>query len=50
MIERVYIRRRHLGKKEKFEEYRGSFERIQRENECRSKEARKNRHGRGERL
>ena len=39
-----------MGKKRKFKECRSSLERIQREDECGSKKARENRHGRGERF
>ena len=49
-MERVHSRRRYLGKKRGLEECRRSLGRIQRENECGSKETRENRHGRGERL
>jgi len=49
-MERVHSRRRYLGKRGGLEECRGSIERIQKENEYGSKETRKNRHGRGERL
>ena len=49
-MERVYIGRRHLGKKGEFEECRGSLERIRREDECESKKVRENRYGREERL
>ena len=49
-MERVYIGRRHLGKKGEFEECRESLERIRREDKCGSKEVRENKHGRKERL
>ena len=49
-MERVHSRRRYLRKKEGLEEYRESLGRIQRENECGSRKARENRHGKGERL
>jgi len=49
-MERVHCRRRYLGKKGRLEECRGSLGRIRREDECRSKETRKNRHGRRERF
>ena len=49
-MEEIYSRRRHLGKKRRFEECKGSFGRIRRKDECRSKEARENRYGREKRL
>jgi len=49
-MERIHSRRRYLGKKGGFEECRGGLGRIRREDECRSKETRENRHGRGERF
>jgi len=49
-MERVHSRRRYLGKKGGLEECRESLGRIQIENECGSKKARKNRHGREKRL
>ena len=49
-MERVHNRRRYLGKKGGLEECRRNLGRIQREDECRSKEIRENRYGRGERL
>jgi len=49
-MKRVHSRRRYLGKKGGLEECRGSFRKIQREDECGSKETRENGHGRGERL
>jgi len=49
-MERVYSRRRYLGKKGGLEECRGSLGRIRREDECGSKETRENRHSREERL
>ena len=50
LMERVHCRRRYLGKKGGLEECKGSLGRIRREDECRSKETRENRHGRRERL
>ena len=47
-MERIHSRRRYLEKKGGFEESRGGLGRIRREDECRSKETRENRHGRGE--
>jgi len=49
-MERVYSKRRHLGKKGGLEEYKGSLGRIRREDEYRSKETRENKYGRGERF
>ena len=48
-MERIYSRRRYLGKKEGFGEYKGNLGRIQRKNECGSKEAREDRYGREKR-
>ena len=41
MMERVHGRGKHMGKGRKFEKYRRSFERIQREDECGGQETRK---------
>ena len=49
-MERVYSRRRYLGKKEELEECREILGRIQREDEYGSKETRENRHSRGKRF
>ena len=50
MMERVYGRRGYMGKKRESKECKRVDRRIRRENECRSKETREDRHGRGERL
>jgi len=50
VVERVHSRRGYLGKERESKECRKVDRRIQREDECRSKEARENRHGRRERL
>jgi len=49
-MERIYSREGYLGKKGGFEECKGSLGRIQRKDECRSKEAREDRYGRRKRL
>ena len=49
-MERIHSRRRYLGKKGGFEECRGGLGEIWRENKCRSKEIRENKHSRGERF
>ena len=50
VVKRVHGRRRYMGKERESKEYRKVDRRIRRKNECRSKEVRENRHGRGERL
>ena len=49
-VERVHSRRGYIGKERESKECRRVDRRIQREDECGSKEARENKHSRGERL
>jgi len=49
-VKRVHSRRGYMEKKRESKECRRVDRRIQRKDECGSKEARENRHSRGERL
>ena len=50
MMERVYGRAQHIGKREGFRKCKGSCGWVWKKNECRSKITRKVRYGRGKRL
>ena len=49
-MEGVYSRIQYMGEEGRFRKCKGSVRRIQREDECRSKETRKIRYGKRERL